>query len=322
MNMRTWKSIEMGGRDHALRTVVCESDASAVKVASEPPWKRGILRASEGERVRRAGQDGVRDRGRGRESAGRTPRREREDALPHDDVLARDVLCLADADLALDARRVERRRDLDDDVGRAQLGLEHGLDVHRVLDARLADLLNDGLHPEREVDVGRRAVPATPIKSLQRQYTRREGRARDAERESRPTHRMSSNSPSGGMNEMVRSESNLPSLTHWWNWQSSSSTELVSRPPRGALARAESPLQEEDRAGSAGCVRGRPPRGRDRERESRDARLVDDELVVEAELALGRPAEVGAHQDLPVDVGSKDRPCVHALVRQPLPSCA
>ena len=38
------------------------------------------------------------------------------------------------------------------------------------------------------------------------------------------TDRMSSNSPSGGMNEIDRSESNLPSRTHWWNWQSSSST--------------------------------------------------------------------------------------------------
>jgi hypothetical protein len=37
---------------------------------------------------------------------------------------------------------------------------------------------------------------------------------------------MSSNSPSGGMKLMDRSESNLPNRTHWWNWQSSSSTAL------------------------------------------------------------------------------------------------
>lgn len=46
---------------------------------------------------------------------------------------------------------------------------------------------------------------------------------------------MSSNSPSGGMKEMVRSLSNLPSLTHWWNWQSSSSTAPCSIDP-GACA--------------------------------------------------------------------------------------
>lgn len=43
MNMRTWKSMEMGGRDQALRWVVCEREASAVKVVSACPWNRGIL---------------------------------------------------------------------------------------------------------------------------------------------------------------------------------------------------------------------------------------------------------------------------------------
>jgi len=32
---------------------------------------------------------------------------------------------------------------------------------------------------------------------------------------------INSNSPSGGINDIVLSESNLPSFTHWWNWQSS-----------------------------------------------------------------------------------------------------
>ena len=32
---------------------------------------------------------------------------------------------------------------------------------------------------------------------------------------------MSSNAPSGGMNEIVRSFSNLDSRTHWWNLTSS-----------------------------------------------------------------------------------------------------
>jgi len=42
---------------------------------------------------------------------------------------------------------------------------------------------------------------------------------------------MSSNSPSGGMKDIDRSESNLPSRTHWWNWQSSSSTALSDLGP-------------------------------------------------------------------------------------------
>ncbi len=38
-----------------------------------------------------------------------------------------------------------------------------------------------------------------------------------------------SNSPSGGMNEMVRSFSNRASRTHWWNLMSSRSTDLPCR---------------------------------------------------------------------------------------------
>jgi len=30
-------------------------------------------------------------------------------------------------------------------------------------------------------------------------------------------YRINSNSPSGGMNDIVLSESNFPSFTHWWN---------------------------------------------------------------------------------------------------------
>lgn len=40
------------------------------------------------------------------------------------------------------------------------------------------------------------------------------------------TYFMSSNSPSGGMKLMLCSVSNLLSLTHWWNWQSSIAMEL------------------------------------------------------------------------------------------------
>ena len=41
---------------------------------------------------------------------------------------------------------------------------------------------------------------------------------------------MSSNSPSGGMKEMVRSFSKRDRRTHWWNLVSSSSTDLLFPP--------------------------------------------------------------------------------------------
>lgn len=41
---------------------------------------------------------------------------------------------------------------------------------------------------------------------------------------------MSSNSPSGGIKEMVRSFSKRDSRTHWWNFTSSSSTDLLLPP--------------------------------------------------------------------------------------------
>lgn len=44
---------------------------------------------------------------------------------------------------------------------------------------------------------------------------------------------MSSNSPSGGMKEMVRSFSKRDSRTHWWNFTSSSSTDLLFPPMQG-----------------------------------------------------------------------------------------
>lgn len=40
---------------------------------------------------------------------------------------------------------------------------------------------------------------------------------------------INSNSPSGGTKLMLLSLSNLPNLTHWWNWQSSISTALARR---------------------------------------------------------------------------------------------
>lgn len=48
---------------------------------------------------------------------------------------------------------------------------------------------------------------------------------------------MSSNSPSGGMKEMVRSFSKRDSRTHWWNFTSSSSTDLLF-PPMHSMGEA------------------------------------------------------------------------------------
>lgn len=52
---------------------------------------------------------------------------------------------------------------------------------------------------------------------------------------------MSSNSPSGGMKEMVRSFSKRERRTHWWNFTSSSSTDLLL-PPKGKGGKDPRPL--------------------------------------------------------------------------------
>jgi len=78
--------------------------------------------------------------------------------LPYDDVLGRDVFGLADANLAVDLCRVERGGDPDHDVVGAQLGREVGFDVDSEVDPGLADLVDDGLDPEREADIGGRPV--------------------------------------------------------------------------------------------------------------------------------------------------------------------
>lgn len=44
VNINTWKSTEIGGLDHAFCSVVLVRVASAVKVISDPPCMRGILR--------------------------------------------------------------------------------------------------------------------------------------------------------------------------------------------------------------------------------------------------------------------------------------
>jgi hypothetical protein len=79
-------------------------------------------------------------------------------ALPDNHVLRRHVFCFSDSNLAVYARSVQRRRDLDDDIACRKFRLEHGFDVDGVLDARLADLFDDGLDTEGEVDVGGRPV--------------------------------------------------------------------------------------------------------------------------------------------------------------------
>ena len=80
------------------------------------------------------------------------------DALPDDQVIRRHVLGLADLDLAVDLGRVERRRNAQNDVVGVELGREVGLELYRVFDLALADLLDDRLDLERQVDVRRRAI--------------------------------------------------------------------------------------------------------------------------------------------------------------------
>jgi len=78
--------------------------------------------------------------------------------LPNDDILGWHILGLAHRDLAVDLGRVQRGWDLDDDIVGAELGREVGLDVYGVVDAGFANLFDDWLHPEGEVDVRRGAV--------------------------------------------------------------------------------------------------------------------------------------------------------------------
>lgn len=55
---------------------------------------------------------------------------------------------------------------------------------------------------------------------------------------------ISSNSPSGGINDIEWSDSNLLSFTHWWNWISSMAIELFPPPPPLVTPPAESPVAE------------------------------------------------------------------------------
>lgn len=200
------------------------------------------------------------------------------DLLPNDDILSRKIFGLAHAHLAVDLDGIQRGRDLDHHIVRAELGRKIGLDVDGVLDERLGELSHERLDAERQVDIGRGAISIPLVSSSQSAET---------------TYRMSSNSPSGGMNEIVRSESNLPSLTHWWNWQSSSSTEASSIEPRFDAFLS---LPSES-------VRV-PTDGRS------NARLLEEEAVVETKLALRCPTQVRPHQDLAIYICSQYVACL------------
>lgn len=82
-----------------------------------------------------------------------------DNALPNHDVLGRRILCLADGNLALDTRRIERGRDPENNAIGVELAVEVGPEGDRVLDLGLADLINDRVQFKREVYVCRRAVP-------------------------------------------------------------------------------------------------------------------------------------------------------------------
>ena len=76
---------------------------------------------------------------------------------------------------------------------------------------------------------------------------------------------------------MERSASNRPSLTHWWNWQSSSST-----PPRSdfLFALASSHV-------------------------AHVPFLLKENPIVEAKLAVGHAGKIGAHHHLTSHLGPK-----------------
>jgi len=44
----------------------------------------------------------------------------------------------------------------------------------------------------------------------------------------------------------------------------------------------------------------------------RTLRLVQDEFVVQAELAFWRAREIGPHEDLAIDISTEDGPCCEA----------
>ena len=80
---------------------------------------------------------------------------ESKNILPHDHVVLRHVFSLADLRLTRHFGGVERRGDLDHDAVGAELGVEVGLHVDGELDARLADLLDDRMHAERQLHIRR-----------------------------------------------------------------------------------------------------------------------------------------------------------------------
>lgn len=79
--------------------------------------------------------------------------------FPDDVVLLGLVLCLALGGALGDFGGIERGGDADDDVGGEELAAVVGLDGDAVLDFGLADLVDDGVHLERQVDVLRGTVP-------------------------------------------------------------------------------------------------------------------------------------------------------------------
>lgn len=128
------------------------------------------------------------------------------DALPNDEILRRHILCFPNADFAIHFRSIERGRNLDNDVARAQFRREVGFDVNSVVDSGFSNFFDDGLNSEGEIDIRCGAISAEGAISKSTS-----GRGR---KERVQTNLINSNSPSGGMKEIVRSLSNFPSLTH------------------------------------------------------------------------------------------------------------
>lgn len=103
---------------------------------------------------------------------------------------------------------------------------------------------------------------------------------------------MSSDSPSGGMKEIVRSLSKRERRTHWWNFTSSITTVFPLSPERNTNAGIS--------AGRGGD--GQRARGRRGEHGTLTSRQGEEHPVVEAEPQFGHPGEHGLQLDAAHDV--------------------
>lgn len=118
------------------------------------------------------------------------------------------------------------------------------------------------------------------------------------------TYFINSNSPSGGMKLIDRSESNLPNRTHWWNWQSSNST----APSTFDL----SALNSEQRLINKQAICSLPSPSVNLI--ALDSLFLQDDFIVQSEFTFRRPTQVCSHLNRTIHIRSKNRSC-----RYPIP---